>query len=219
MSAAHRWARPRIRNCHRLPRPVSVFRGRIRRERRGQPHDTAPSLVSPIRSDTPIFGWCRGRSRPTVGVREVMFGASRDCERHTVLPTSIFDHLHGVRGTTLDFQHVQNPFKRSAAPDNRALVQGSVSQLTYWHLSDIDSTVTGLDGGTDDAIAGINPTWEDSSSEKRIIAFRVVGSTAASTTVQLTHSDSSRSNRESSTSVTTCPRISKTSFPSSTEVR
>jgi hypothetical protein len=58
------------------------------------------------------------------------------------------------------------------ATDNWALVQGAVAQLTHWHLSHLDSTVTGLAHGNDDVVAEINPTWEESLSEKRIIAFR-----------------------------------------------
>jgi hypothetical protein len=60
----------------------------------------------------------------------------------------------------------------ATATDNWALVQGAVSQLTHWHLSALDSTVTGLADGNDDVIAEINPTWEESSTEKRILAFR-----------------------------------------------
>jgi hypothetical protein len=58
------------------------------------------------------------------------------------------------------------------ATDNWALVQGAVAQLTHWHLSTLDSTVTGLADDNDDVIAELNPTWEESSSEKRILAFR-----------------------------------------------
>jgi hypothetical protein len=61
------------------------------------------------------------------------------------------------------------------ATDNWALVQGAVSQLTHWHLSAIASTVTGLADGNEDVLAELNPTWEESSSEKRIIAFRAGG--------------------------------------------
>ena len=60
----------------------------------------------------------------------------------------------------------------ATATDNWALVQGAVSQLTHWHLSALDSTVTGLADGNDDVVAEINPTWEDSSTEKRILAFQ-----------------------------------------------
>jgi hypothetical protein len=59
----------------------------------------------------------------------------------------------------------------ATATDNWALVQGAVAQLTHWHFSALDSTVTGL-GESDDVLAEINPTWEESSSEKRILAFR-----------------------------------------------
>jgi hypothetical protein len=59
----------------------------------------------------------------------------------------------------------------TTATDNWALVQGAVSQLTHWHFSALDSTVTGL-GDNDNVLAEINPTWEESSSEKRILAFR-----------------------------------------------
>jgi len=62
----------------------------------------------------------------------------------------------------------------TTATDNWALVQSAVSQLTHWHLSDLDSTVTGFgsDDNDDDVVAEINPTWEESSSEKRVLAFR-----------------------------------------------
>jgi hypothetical protein len=60
----------------------------------------------------------------------------------------------------------------TTATDNWAYIQGAVSQLTHWHLSALDSTVTGLADGNDDVIAEINPTWEESSTEKRILAFR-----------------------------------------------
>jgi hypothetical protein len=60
----------------------------------------------------------------------------------------------------------------TTATDRWALVQGAVGQLTHWHLSDLDSTVTGLAHGNDDVIAELNPTWEESSSETRILAFR-----------------------------------------------
>jgi hypothetical protein len=60
----------------------------------------------------------------------------------------------------------------TTATDNWALVQSAVAQLTHWHLSALDSTVTGLADGNDDVIAEINPTWEESSTEKRILAFR-----------------------------------------------
>src|SRR5699024_4874174 len=60
----------------------------------------------------------------------------------------------------------------ATATDNWALVQGAVSQLTHWHLSDIESAITGLADGNDDVVAEINPTWEESSTEKRILAFR-----------------------------------------------
>jgi hypothetical protein len=60
----------------------------------------------------------------------------------------------------------------TTATDNWALVQSAVAQLTHWHLSALDSTVTGLADGNDDVIAEINPTWEDSSTEKRILAFQ-----------------------------------------------
>jgi hypothetical protein len=63
----------------------------------------------------------------------------------------------------------------TTATDNWALVQGAVSQLTHWHLSDIDSTVTGLADGNEDVLAELNPTWEESSSEKRVIAFQSGG--------------------------------------------
>jgi hypothetical protein len=50
----------------------------------------------------------------------------------------------------------------TTATDNWALVQSAVSQLTHWHLSDLDSTVTGFgsDDNDDDVVAEINPTWE-----------------------------------------------------------
>jgi hypothetical protein len=60
---------------------------------------------------------------------------------------------------------------QATATDNWALVQGAVAQLTHWHLSHLESTVTGF-GDNDDVVAEINPTWEESSSEKRILAFR-----------------------------------------------
>jgi hypothetical protein len=59
----------------------------------------------------------------------------------------------------------------TTATDNWAYIQGAVSQLTHWHLSALDSTVTGF-GDNDDVIAEINPTWEESSTEKRILAFQ-----------------------------------------------
>lgn len=49
-------------------------------------------------------------------------------------------------------------------------VQGAVRQLTHHHFDRIDSTVTGF-GDDADVVAELNPTWEDSSSEKRIVAF------------------------------------------------
>jgi hypothetical protein len=60
----------------------------------------------------------------------------------------------------------------TTATDNWAYIQGAVSQLTHWHLSALDSTVTGLGDGNDDVVAELNPTWEESSTEKRILAFR-----------------------------------------------
>jgi len=62
----------------------------------------------------------------------------------------------------------------ATATDNWALIQGSLSQLTHWHLSELDSTITGLGDG-EDVIAEIDPTWEDSASGERIIAFRSGG--------------------------------------------
>jgi len=59
----------------------------------------------------------------------------------------------------------------ATATDNWALIQGALSQLTHWHLSEFDSTITGLGDG-EDVIAEIDPTWEDSASGKRILAFR-----------------------------------------------
>ena len=58
--------------------------------------------------------------------------------------------------------------------DNWALVQGALSQLTHWHLSELNSTITGLGDGKD-VIAEIDPIWEDSASGKRILAFRSGG--------------------------------------------
>jgi hypothetical protein len=62
----------------------------------------------------------------------------------------------------------------ATATDNWALIQGALSQLTHWHLSELDSTITGLGDG-EDIIAEIDPTWEDSASGKRILAFRSGG--------------------------------------------
>src|SRR5699024_6855170 len=62
----------------------------------------------------------------------------------------------------------------ATATDNWALIQGALAQLTHWHLSEFDSTITGLGDG-EDIIAEIDPTWEDSASGKRIIAFRSGG--------------------------------------------
>lgn len=58
------------------------------------------------------------------------------------------------------------------ATDNWALVQGAVSQLSHWHLSGMDSTVTGDGGADDDVVAEIDPCWADSASGQRIVAFR-----------------------------------------------
>jgi hypothetical protein len=62
----------------------------------------------------------------------------------------------------------------ATATDNWALIQGALSQLTHWHLSELDSTITGLGDG-EDITAEIDPTWEDSASGKRILAFRSGG--------------------------------------------
>jgi hypothetical protein len=58
------------------------------------------------------------------------------------------------------------------ATDNWHLVQGAVSQLTHYHLSGMESTVTGEGGNDDDVIAEIDPCWADSESGQRIVAFR-----------------------------------------------
>ncbi|GAA0473714.1 hypothetical protein MUK72_19880 (plasmid) [Halococcus dombrowskii] len=62
----------------------------------------------------------------------------------------------------------------ATATDNWALIQGALSQLTHWHLSEIDSTITSL-GDDEDVLAEIDPTWEDSASGERVIAFRSGG--------------------------------------------
>jgi hypothetical protein len=62
----------------------------------------------------------------------------------------------------------------ATATDNWAVVQGAVSQLTYYHLSDIESEVTG-DGDDDKVMAVLDPTWADSASGERIVAFRSGG--------------------------------------------
>lgn len=62
----------------------------------------------------------------------------------------------------------------ATATDNWALIQGVLSQLTHWHLSEIDSTITGL-GDDEDVIAEIDPTWKDSASGECVIAFRSGG--------------------------------------------
>ncbi|EMA48605.1 hypothetical protein C450_19356 [Halococcus salifodinae DSM 8989] len=62
----------------------------------------------------------------------------------------------------------------ATATDNWALIQGALSQLTHWHLSELDSTITGL-GDDEDVLAEIDPTWEDSASGERILAFRSGG--------------------------------------------
>jgi hypothetical protein len=62
----------------------------------------------------------------------------------------------------------------ATATDNWALIQGALSQLTHWHLSELDSPITGLGDG-EDVIAEIDPTWEDSASGKRVLAFRSGG--------------------------------------------
>jgi hypothetical protein len=51
------------------------------------------------------------------------------------------------------------------------VIQGTLEQLTHWHLDGIDSAVTGQGDG-DDVVAEIDPCWEDSASGQRVIAFR-----------------------------------------------
>mgnify|MGYP000096551984 CR=1 FL=1 len=60
---------------------------------------------------------------------------------------------------------------QATATDNWNVIQGAVSQLTHYHLSEVESEVTGDGSGDPDVVAELDPCWEESNSGRRIVAF------------------------------------------------
>lgn len=60
---------------------------------------------------------------------------------------------------------------QATATDNWNVIQGAVSQLTHYHLSEVESEVTGDGSGDPDVIAELDPCWAESNSGRRIVAF------------------------------------------------
>lgn len=117
-------------------------------------------------------GWCCPQCAGAVGIVQAVAidrGTIDCCEQP--LRDDDYDTAY-YRARTAYGAPLPEFVSHETATDNWALVQGSVSQLTHFHLSGTESTVTG-DGGNDaDVIAELDPCWADSASGQRIIAFR-----------------------------------------------